>query len=83
MTKLPDSLQETTEEIEGIVDVPDQRPRKQVGHVVVVLNPGMGEDLVSDRRIDRKRQPLAAYRFGGLECMLLGPGEGGLMSMIG
>lgn len=30
-----------------------------------------------------KRQPLAAYRFGGLECMLLGPGEGGLMSMIG
>jgi hypothetical protein len=32
---------------------------------------------------DRKRQPLAAYRFGGLECMLLGPGEGGLMSMIG
>ena len=31
----------------------------------------------------RKRQPLAAYRFGGLECMLLGPGEGGLMSMIG
>jgi hypothetical protein len=33
--------------------------------------------------ITRKRQPLAAYRFGGLECMLLGPGEGGLMSMIG
>jgi hypothetical protein len=32
---------------------------------------------------NRKRQPLAAYRFGGLECMLLGPGEGGLMSMIG
>ena len=32
---------------------------------------------------DGKRQPLAAYRFGGLECMLLGPGEGGLMSMIG
>jgi hypothetical protein len=30
-----------------------------------------------------KRQALAAYRFGGLECMLLGPGEGGLMSMIG
>ena len=30
-----------------------------------------------------KRQPLAAYRFGGLECMLLRPGEGGLMSMIG
>ena len=34
-------------------------------------------------RLKRKRQPLAAYRFGGLECMLLGPGEGGLMSMIG
>ena len=25
----------------------------------------------------RKRQPLAAYRFGGLECMLLGPGRAG------
>ena len=36
-----------------------------------------------EERIARKRQPLAAYRFGGLECMLLGPGEGGLMSMIG
>ena len=31
----------------------------------------------------RKRQPLAAYRFGGLENTLLQPGESGLMSMIG
>ena len=38
---------------------------------------------VSITTLERKRQPLAAYRFGGLECMLLGPGEGGLMSMIG
>jgi hypothetical protein len=40
--------------------------------------------LTMTRRVNTgKRQPLAAYRFGGLECMLLGPGEGGLMSMIG
>ena len=39
--------------------------------------------VCEERRYARKRQPLAAYRFGGLECMLLGPGEGGLMSMIG
>ena len=30
-----------------------------------------------------KRQPMAAYRFGGLENTLLQPGESGLMSMIG
>ena len=41
------------------------------------------EALLPITLFDRKRQPLAAYRFGGLECMLLGPGEGGLMSMIG
>ena len=38
---------------------------------------------IAPMAVVRKRQPLAAYRFGGLECMLLGPGEGGLMSMIG
>jgi len=38
---------------------------------------------ITHRCLPSKRQPLAAYRFGGLECMLLGPGEGGLMSMIG
>ena len=32
---------------------------------------------------NRKRQPMAAYRFGGLEDTLLRPGESGLMSMIG
>jgi hypothetical protein len=31
----------------------------------------------------RKRQPMAAYRIGGLENTLLQPGESGLMSMIG
>jgi hypothetical protein len=31
----------------------------------------------------RKRQPMTAYRFGGLENTLLQPGESGLMSMIG
>jgi hypothetical protein len=31
----------------------------------------------------RKRQPMAAYRFGGLEDTLFRPGERGLMSMIG
>ena len=32
---------------------------------------------------DRKRKPMAAYRFGGLENTLLQPSESGLMSMIG
>ena len=32
---------------------------------------------------DRKRKPMAAYRFGGLEGTLFRPGESGLMSMIG
>ena len=33
--------------------------------------------------ISGKRQPMAAYRIGGLENTLLQPGESGLMSMIG
>jgi hypothetical protein len=35
------------------------------------------------RRDSGKRQPMAAYRFGGLEDTLFQPGESGLMSMIG
>jgi hypothetical protein len=38
---------------------------------------------VNNRWLDRKRQPMAAYRFGGQENTLLQPGESGLMSMIG
>ena len=30
-----------------------------------------------------KRQPMAAYRFGGVENTLFWSGESGLMSMIG
>jgi predicted ATPase len=36
-----------------------------------------------DPETGRKRQPMAAYRIGGLENTLLQPGESGLMSMIG
>jgi hypothetical protein len=36
-----------------------------------------------EAKMVRKRQPMAAYRFGGLENTLLQPGESGLMSMIG
>jgi hypothetical protein len=32
--------------------------------------------------LDRKRKPMAAYRFGGFEGTLFRPGESGLMSMI-
>jgi len=38
------------------------------------------------RRMDelhRKRKPVAAYRFGGLQGTLLRPGESGQVSMIG
>jgi hypothetical protein len=38
---------------------------------------------LADQRFKRKRQPMAAYRIGGLENTLLQPGESGLMSMIG
>jgi hypothetical protein len=61
----------------------------KLGVAGVVVCPGtLGKPWRIARRqpktcCERKRQPLAAYRFGGLECMLLGPGEGGLMSMIG
>jgi hypothetical protein len=33
--------------------------------------------------ITGKRQPMAAYRFGGVENTLFWSGESGLMSMIG
>jgi Mn-containing catalase len=56
----------------GIRDMLQDIAMEEFGHLEMV-----------GKLIARKRQPLAAYRFGGLECMLLGPGEGGLMSMIG
>jgi hypothetical protein len=37
----------------------------------------------ADSHLSRKREPMAAYWFGGLEGTLLRLGESGLMSMIG
>ena len=71
----------------GPIAISPQSPRL-LACVAVSMNIGplvSRAQRPSARRVSvsRKRQPLAAYRFGGLECMLLGPGEGGLMSMIG
>jgi hypothetical protein len=41
------------------------------------------DDLIAYILSLRKREPMAAYWFGGLEGRLLRLGESGLMSMIG
>ena len=57
--------------------------KREVGFLGLGEKMSDGQDARLIQSGTGKRQPLAAYRFGGLECMLLGPGEGGLMSMIG
>jgi hypothetical protein len=51
----------------------------------VKVEPALGglHIVFDELRFVGKRQPMAAYRFGGLENTLLQPGESGLMSMIG
>jgi hypothetical protein len=49
--------------------------------VAVVL--GVALSILFSGRDGRKREPMAAYWFGGLEGRLLRLGESGLMSMIG
>jgi hypothetical protein len=65
-----------------------QRRGKRARHepVVVLVSVAIRREIAGERtgrRLGGKRQPMAAYRFGGLENTLLQPGESGLMSMIG
>jgi integrase len=63
--------------------VEDLRPKGAGWQIQLHEKGGKQHAMPCHHALAGKRQPLAAYRFGGLECMLLGPGEGGLMSMIG